>query len=150
MCSCSTNLGQFFHIGTWDKLIFVSVFEAESHCTALLSLELKDLPGCVSRGCVTPTMAQNKLSPIPFEVGVVLWVHHTSVFIPKCLYLFRKTRRANDNGRWWPWLRLTPLNPATPPFWDVKWDSHWELSLHYYIIILISYHFLNLFQTMPQ
>lgn len=84
MHSCSTNLGQFLHIGTWylDNIIFVSVFKAGSHYTALANLELRDMSGCgnlelrdmsgcVSQVCVPPTMAQNKLSPIPFEVGVV-------------------------------------------------------------------------------
>lgn len=139
--SCSTNLGQFFHIGTWylDNLIFVSVFKAGSHYAALASLELRDMSGCVSQVCVPSTMAQNKLSPIPFEMGVVLWVH-TSVFISKRLYLFRKTRRANNKGRW-SWHRLTPSQPCH------SWHSSLlgcEMRLPLRIVITLLYHNINI------
>lgn len=125
--------------GIWDRLISVSVFEAGFDYIALASLELRDLPGCVSRGCVPPTIPQNKSSPTPFDEGVVLWVH-TTVFSSKCLCLFRKTRRANKKGRW-PWHRLTSSQPCH------SWHSSLlgcEKWLPLRIVIILLYHNINI------
>lgn len=128
--------------GIWDRLISVSVFEAGFDYIALASLELRDLPGCVSRGCVPPTIPQNKISPTPFDEGVVLWVH-TTVFSSKCLCLFRKTRRANDKGRW-PWHRLTSSQPCH------SWHSSLlgcEKRLPLRIVIILLYHNINILSS---
>lgn len=107
--------------GIWDNLIFISIFKAGSHYTALASQELRDMSGCVSQVCVPPTMAQNKLSPIHLRWELCFEFTPVCSSPNVCTYLGKQGGQiTKGDGLDTDSLPLNPASPDIPPFWDVK------------------------------